>query len=945
MYRLRKEINATGGYHHSVLNHCVRPLLQLADYPFKPEDLTQMVKALDAGMLREALSDIGACRRFKVFYSQETDRLLDWSDEDFLRRRYESIHLSWEPLDVVFQRFNWSSDVLSDKDALLFFSKYTDYIELAELTHDRSGNIKAEPIDAPETRAEEDPIPLSRILVRRVADEFAEPSLTETIRLKGAPALKTPVRGKKKFQPNEKNVGDVVGAMDDAVEEVDGSETDRIKHAVESTTPHRQATRHAPIIKEFSVSPKQEQKAAQEAAQEEEAVEETNANTDVASLTEAYHAAKVQVSLLRRQLLRSDDVDNVENIQARLNVARKKLSDVTQQLNEAKLNTVSPRQYPQYAEAPEYSTAEVQKNEEAAEEDEALENEINASLREFDSGENLETTSSAANERNAKEAEDVEDDIENIEVEAAEERQLTVLEQLAEQRNAALEQMEKYREELNSLLDKKERVLSALQGKIDSVEGSIKELEGQIDEINASEADEKKRLEDEEMEREKESRMRALEKQREEARKAQAEAEMALKRQKEAEMAAQMLEKQLNANQNGEEELQEDLEASAEQETEDAGELAEHVEAAAEESSPAVEEDTMEAAEEQAAPATTNGFTCTPEQYDGLHLAAVRLRREIAALESQMTEEEGGEDDETLMAVLAASRSDLEELDECIASVQANTTWAKVRDAARRKEEEMQTSENSEYQGAQDKIEQLRFSISLLEKRMLHTTKRSVLNKLEQNIIQLRGEINKLRMEQDRLRRAGATSMGLPSSISVAETLAFESKKSSAQQLAEEVRRVAEEEKESSAAPETHEDTTDETETETVTAATHNSADAEKLRLRLNTMVESIQHLQDTIGSNEGAAGTDAGTEATLMEMREKLTMLLKLRDDIQSRLIESSEKKEAAGASTGVEVIRPASFAPVAATPARYPLSPASTRKKLKKTSRRLKKMKKASK
>lgn len=333
-----------------------------------------------------------------------------------------------------------------------------------------------------------------------------------------------------------------------------------------------------------------------------------------------------------------------------------------------------------------------------------------------------------------------------------------------------------------------------------------------------------------------------------------------------------------------------------------------------------------------AAPASTGQFMCTPEQYDGLHLAAERLKREIAALEAQM-EEAGDEDDETLMAVLAASRSDLEELEECIDSVQANAPWAATHDAKRAREKALSSEvASTDAHRLQSCIDNHRFQISLLEKRLQHASKKAVITKLKDRIAQARKSITHLRIEQDRLRRAGRDSMGLPQSMSIAETLAHELKDEEEARL-EEAREASGEDNCGSPVAakksgldtdaqtpdddESYDAVSDATSPDLVgesPSAVHTpsapNSDAEKLRLRLNSMVKDIQHLQDSIAAQERTTDYDDDeTEVVLREMKDKLSQLLRLRDQVQRSLLEESvNSPDTAGGPT--PVIRPASAA-----------------------------------
>ncbi|EPY17236.1 hypothetical protein STCU_10739 [Strigomonas culicis] len=89
MIRFRKDIRVSGRYNAEVINTCVRPLLQLTDYPFTAVQIAHLANAINPAVLKSSLSDLHACRRLHLYRSRDTELLLDWSVEDFLRRRYE----------------------------------------------------------------------------------------------------------------------------------------------------------------------------------------------------------------------------------------------------------------------------------------------------------------------------------------------------------------------------------------------------------------------------------------------------------------------------------------------------------------------------------------------------------------------------------------------------------------------------------------------------------------------------------------------------------------------------------------------------------------------------------------------------------------------------------------------------------------------------------------
>ncbi|KAG5495027.1 hypothetical protein JKF63_02079 [Porcisia hertigi] len=1099
MIRFRKETRAAGRYSLEAVNECVRPLLQLTDYPLTATQLSHLSHSISPAVLKCSLRDRAACARLQLYRSQDTDLLLDWSKEDFLRRRYESVHLSWEPMDVICRRFGWTSEMMSDRDYLLYFSAFLEYVELAEMRTTAKGEPKAIPIDDPVARAAESPIPISRLLVRRRASVDAEPSLTESIRLMGSPAVATPAKGKK-AQRMRQHGGDSVADYFDAVEAsasaVDGNETVKLRHAAENVPPLRQATHPTGrTIREFSI-PKthgSEAPEAHPAVSIDTASRETRFDQrKFEELSNAYHNIKVENSLLRRRMLGTDSVDKAQEMQSQLARGRSeqlRLEQELERMRELKRNTPAsksgpkfsvPREQPQYPEAPEHAT-EYSKNGNAVED--ISDDEIEQALKEFkeneahqmkerlmvtrktpsvfssspahataatasadaiaDDGEEVEVIevvedgdgglaavgpqADAQDDALATEG-DVDDSVEvhdsapaavrangspergrqpwRDELSAAVEQQEAEIEEHEDDFTSALnnptatspasrlEELASLHDRLSSAADRARRyvvtvqnrrqdVLKRLDCQVTDASTKVKQLEEQLatveeeqttlrDALARAEAERKALEVEAQLKAQRERRLAELEQQRERARFAQEAAARAVESQKKAEREALAMEEELQRKLK---EVQSKLRAlhnsdSPAPETSAAGNS--HKMAVEEaEADEMAEEDTVTAREEttshtlqrepvtrtappvdaaaageagyaeedgddpSGSPVSSGQFMCTPEQYDGLHLAAERLKKEISALEAQM-EEAGDEDDETLMAVLAASRSDLEELQECIGSVQANAPWAASRDAKRVREHALSSQVgDTEAHRLQSSIDNHRFQISLLEKRLQHTSQKTVITKLKDRIVQARKSISRLRMEQDRLRRAGRDSMGLPPSMSIAETLADELKGEEEDNLAEEMREAAAENHCGDRTPTEMSgldtDTTaangdecyetapnapspgpgeESRASADVQAPSASNSDAEKLRARLDSMVKDIQQLQDSIEVQERTSDYDDDeTEVVLREMKDKLSQLLRLRDQVQRALVnESISGTPASGGST--PVIRPVSTA-----------------------------------
>ncbi|TPP55621.1 hypothetical protein CGC20_11075 [Leishmania donovani] len=1039
MIRFRKETRAAGRYSLEAVNECVRPLLQLTDYPLTARQLSHLSHSISPAVLKSSLRDRAACRHLQLYRSQDTDLLLDWSKEDFLRRRYESVHLSWEPMDVICRRFGWTPDMMSDRDYLLYFSAFPDYVEMAEMQTTAKGEPKAIPIDDPVARAAEDPIPASRLLLRRKASVDAEPSLTESIRLMGSPALATPAKGKKAQRMRQHggdSVADYFGAVEATARAVDGDETVKLQHAADNVPPLRQASHPGGrTIREFSI-PKSHLPEAPEAppAMPSETDMRSEAIFDqkkFEELSNAYHNIKVENSLLRRRMLGTDSVDKAQEMQSKLASGRReqlRLEQELERMRELKRNTpiskngpnfAVPRGQPQYPEAPEHTT-EYSKNGNAVEDID--DDEIEQALKEFKENEALRmmerrpmataarpapssspdhaiaTTTSADAATGAQDdvliAESEADGSANAhygaptdaaanelsergdqhwqdELSAAVEQHEAEMEEQESDLTAAfndppattpasrLEQLASLHDRLSSAADRARRYVATVQSRRQDVlkrldcqladaNTKVEQLEDQLaavqeeqttlrDTLARKEAERKALEVEAQLKAQRERRLAELEQQRERARLAQEAAARALERQKKAEREALEMEEELQRKLR---EVQAKLRvlhdgnsaanntaaagtphasAAEELEAEEAAEE-EHAVPAQAGSSPshsrapelsarvtasvrtAATEETPNAVEgahdASATPASNGQFMCTPEQYDGLHLAAERLKREIAALEAQM-EEAGDEDDETLMAVLAASRSDLEELEECIGSVQANAPWAATRDAKRAREKALSAEvANTDAHRLQSHIDNHRFQISLLEKRLQHASKKAVITKLKDRIVQARKSITHLRMEQDRLRRAGRDSMGLPQSMSIAETLAHELKDEEEAKL--EVCKAAGE---------------DNCGSPVAAKRSGLNSDAQTADGDESYDVVSDATSPDLVGESQSAApapsapNSDAEKLRLQLDSMDKLSQLLRLRDQVQRSLLEESvNSPDTAGRPT--PVIRPASAA-----------------------------------
>ncbi|SCU69757.1 uncharacterized protein TEOVI_000132600 [Trypanosoma equiperdum] len=843
--RQRQQIRAAGHYNLDAVNLCVRPLLQLTDYPFTLAELHQMAPFIYPNLLKGSLSDLKACRRLHLFHSADTDVILDWSVEDFLRRRYESIHLSWEPVKIVMMRFGWDHEIMSDRDCLLYLSKFMEYIELAQLELS-AGDEKpsAVAIEDPVRTAEQRPIPVSRLLVRRKPSEETEPSVTEAIRLMGTPALWSPSRSKKARTVDKESVEGVFECIQREAADVDGDEGSRLRHGVEVVAPLQQARNPSGrSIRDFSLGKRRA----------------TMINDDVPksfgiaggkpfdgdnhiytpesyeALSNAYHKKKVEASLLRRRLLATSSIDCASELQEKLFQVQKDLSRLKDRLEKMRqLRRMEGGDVERHASVeiegddhganarwmerkncpiPKVAAAGVGVGDEISAGDEPVSvftgefeaNQLNTSQQRGKNcnvaGDNFEeegftTLPVCVAEKGTKRV---------VQARLSDGREIQSLSSAAIQLKREIElAREKHRREEESLMKKMDEALSTLV-KIEMTMKNLAEREKEealmeeercrlekerkdeaIKRMRREEAEARARAMEHELLRKHEERLKLLNMRREKAQQAQRDAELELERQKKEEQEALEAEAELQRKLDEAKSMIWSDKAAGEMPVKD-----QVVHAVERECTPvfsgdadgegccrvASEEMKHESASlssaEQGSPSE---LSCTPEQYDGLHLASKRLRKEIAELERQM-DVEGDEDDMTLMAVLAVSRAELEELDEFIRMVQLKEPWATARDRARREEEMKEAKSRGDSPcDIQEKISDIRFQITLMEKRLQHATERRVITKLEQGIINGRREINRLRVEQDRLRRSGrpadAGGIQVPPFVSVAEALA-----------------------------------------------------------------------------------------------------------------------------------------------------------------------------
>lgn len=1006
--RYRKEISRTGRYSPELVNDCVRPILQLTDFPFTTRQLGELTSSINPITLKSSLPDLRAGRRLQLYRSPDTDLLLDWSNEDFLRRRYESIHLSWECMDVVYRRFAWSPELISDRDCLLYFSAFQEYVELAEMETDASGRLNAVPITDPVERAERSPVPANRLLIRRRQCPETEPSVTESVRLMGTPALSTHTK-RHSQQHGTDSVADLFDAVERSADEVSGGTAIKLAHGMDSVRSLRQAVNPAGrSVKEFSVRRvgaddgerrEQGRRAGATVLEGSARKSDQGASFDenaYKALSSSYHKTKVDVAMLRRRLLRTDNADLVSALQEKLTRTRRDLNRISEELRRMRdlrrideegitannaaeeadddgedLNVgfAVPSSQPQYSEAPEFSPS---KNWQAAEDDDDID--ISKELGEYDAQRLVQpaapTDAFAAEQAEVEELSDGDVATPPIPSAPSKAQQVRLAamsrsEELAlrceELSLAAKDACERFDRVMKEKTEQEAATARRVRAAMDKVEKTKEVLQAtraahkRAVEAEARELVEAKaRAVEEELRIQRERRQSVVDRQREKARIAQREAQRALERQKEAE--AEALERELELERKLQQVRAELRAVGQVTQVVEAEPTAATVEAHREPeapvpqpnkaprvavsptpSQPVSDSPTVPTA---AAPTVSSGcsFMCTPEQYDGMALAANRLRAEVGALEKQM-ETEGDEDDETLMAVLAASRADLEELDDCILSVQKHAPWAAEHDANREKEERSRDdAQDNTAQRLQKQIEHQRFQINLLEKRMQHTTQRNVISKLEQGIVQARRDISRIRIEQDRHRRSGQDQFGLPSSISMAEALAEEvqqtemerdteavmhsTKKSdsadaSAVEDAEEVEGIAV----GAASAGNHVNMDGDTEGENCSdewrpalaasadeaSVPSNSAveeqEAHQIRQRLDSMLSDIQNLQESIIHQENSSDYD--DEAVLVAMKQKLSQLLKLRDDVQRHLVDSTKPTTTPVASSSATTTR----------------------------------------
>ncbi|ESL08508.1 hypothetical protein TRSC58_03789 [Trypanosoma rangeli SC58] len=979
--RQRQQIKSDGRYSLEAVNRCLRPLLQLTDYPFTVRQLHRMAPFLYSNLLRRSLSDLKACRRLHVYRSSETDVILDWSVEDFLRRRYESIHLSWEPVKIVMMRFGWNQEVMTDRDCLLYFSKFRGYIELAELELSAGDDKpKALPIDDAEQTAEQRPIPVSKLLIRRKVTEDTEPSVTEVIRLMGTPALSKPAKSRRVNVSEKDSVEGVFERIQREAASVDGDEEAKLQHAIDATPFLRQASHPSGrYVKEFSLGKGQntvisERPSAASARLESHPFDEDRrayTPESYEALSNAYHKKKVEASQIRRRLLNTDSIGQANELQEKLAAAQKEIPRLRGQLEKMRQlrrteRADAPGRLPaslsnaeNYTDAEKLSTnventtsvgmnsKDIQKEEAAlmtsslfARLDQAKQQQQEQPAKNYDAAEDkleeeeaLDQTAEYGAEKHLSAHCDTVSPLKEIEVLSSAALMLRQeIESLQEKRR--LEEgslLNKLEEAIHTLLKVEDTIKSVSQREAKEAERKILEIQKREEterQMRREHAEARARALEEELLRKHEERVKILGKQREEARQAQREAELALQRQKQAEQAAVEAEAELERT------LQE---AKSKIWSEGANEepkrggtqtpLAKMAE------SPTIHE-TFPQACESASKVVPNTITsgsnislstepaCTPDQYDGLCLGAERLRKEITELERQM-ENGGDEDDMTLMAVLATSRSDLEELEDFIRVVRRREAWAAERDRIRKEDQERQTRERGKHSNdLQEKIDGIRFQIVLMEKRLQHATERNIVTKLEQGIINNRREINRLRIEQDRLRRSGhhadAGGICIPSSISIAEALAHEEAKDvevgldEPEHAAEEVDAAntqgaadvhetaveGEGEKNDTDKLESINGVTDVTTEEEYDASEDVAADTlngqaetledgqKELQLltgRMKGILEDIKYLEENIASQED--GDDAKvTAASLAELQKKLRQLLEMRDAIKNR-------------------------------------------------------------
>lgn len=376
--RIQTEMPATRStyetYSKDVVNTFIRPLLQLVDKAFTVDQLHQLAEKINPSVLRETLRTETAQRAYHLFFSTKLGTVLDWSAEDFLRRRYEGIHLSWEPMEVVSKRFNWTPETMTNSDILVYLSKFEHLIELAR-AETINGKPKALPIRNPLELARRGGISPSLLLIRRKPGENTEPSLTESIRLMGTSSLTSP--SSKNTRSRRMVAKDSVPGVFKAIEESVGDDNplsntsfSRVRRAIDKVSPTRQA--HYPVgrvIKEFSLGRREtstpsanstttsiptftsstsspashlnrtgttaEKKVLQREVNDNEGdgTPSTNFNQyEFDNLCGVYHRRKVEISLLRRRLSNITSSDQSAMLHDRLTNAKKELQAVGEQL-------------------------------------------------------------------------------------------------------------------------------------------------------------------------------------------------------------------------------------------------------------------------------------------------------------------------------------------------------------------------------------------------------------------------------------------------------------------------------------------------------------------------------------------------------------------------------------------------------------------------------------
>ncbi|KAH9578454.1 hypothetical protein LSM04_009190 [Trypanosoma melophagium] len=1021
--RQRPQIKAAGCYNIDAINLCLRPLLQLTDYPFTTSQLKHTAPFIYPKLLKRSLSDLKACRRLHIYYSPDTDVILDWSSEDFLRRRYESIHLSWEPVKIVMMRFGWNQEVMSDRDCLLYFSKFRDFIELAELELSAGDDKpKAIPIEDPVRIAEQRPISVSKLLIRRKLTEETEPSITESIRLMGTPALSQPAKSRKSQSLEKDSLQGTFERIQREAASVDGDEKTKLQHGMSVVPSLRQASHPSGrSIKTFSLGkPKStviedKVKMHTPTRMDSNAFDEgqcTYTPEKYEALANAYHKKKVEASQMRRRLLSTDSIDQASELQKKLAQIQKELPRLREQLEKMRKSRHMEKEDTSMGSYTSFLKTEKNDSESQMKNKTSLQPEItetgerisvtdenqedikkNYDSIPFSTSLHMETTkdpkmkNSNAAEENMIEKKLIDEKCEsqngfnqplqNSSIPSS--KEIETLSSAALMLRREIESLqEKRRIEENALLRKMEEALSALH-KIESTIISVSERETKEAEAEAErqrleiqrkeEAEKKARREEaearahaleQELLHKHEERMKLLNKQREEAQQAQREAEFALERQKQLEQATLKAQEELQRN------LQEAKSKIWSEEPENDTPIKYDVPIAtltlnngsktvSEQEVPAT---SVTSSSDSFSNNTTSSFSsepsCTPEQYDGLCLAGERLRKEIAELERQM-ENEGDEDDMTLMAVLAASRADLEELEDFINVVRRKESWTAERDRIRKEEKaRLEKEKGTNSNDLQESISAIRFQIELMEKRLQHATERSVITKLEQGIINGRREINKLRMEQDRLRRSGqqtnAGGIHIPPSLSLAEAIAEEQMEAknteeimdimkkndtitedtntnniqssnyahdendngdSAMNLQEEEEETMMEEVENHkknkrlesedinsgvfAEDSIDEDcNTDETDSceNLMKSLQGDQQELKQLTTQMEKMLEEIKCLEDGIASKEDGENAEI-TATSLVELQKKLQQLLKLRDAVKQRMMQTSLEEE----------------------------------------------------